>query len=63
MGRVELCSNSQMLDCFFETATFLKDLTAEAIAAKEPRQILGDHLAKLLNVHKRLLHFTSCTIP
>src|SRR6478752_1967829 len=41
-----------MLDSFFDAAVFLKDLIAESIAAEESFGILGDHLAKSVNIHR-----------
>ena len=57
MGRVKLCSNREMFYCFFQTPTFMKDLIPETIAAKKSFRVLGDHLAKCLDVHIRFCPF------
>src|SRR4029077_7122351 len=51
-----------MLDCLFEIAALLENFVTQAITTEKSFRILGDHLAKCVNVHYGILPRRRVTI-
>src|SRR5262245_35231351 len=53
MYRIQLNCDAQMFYSLFKAPAFLQNLVTETIATKKSFWILGDHLAKRIDVHGR----------
>ena len=63
VGWVQLCCDGQVLDCFFEIATFLDEFMSQPVTAEKTLGVLGNHLSECIKVHAGLLASLGRMIP
>ena len=63
VGWVQLCRDGQVLDCFFEIATFLDEFMSQPVPTEKPLGVFGNHLSECIKIHAGLLASVRGMIP
>ena len=63
VSRVQLCREGQVLDCFFEIATFLDEFMSQPVPTEKPLGVFGNHLSECIKIHVDLLASVASMIP
>ena len=63
VGWVQLCCDGQVLDCFFEIATFLDEFISQPVPTEKPLGVFGNHLSERIKIHAGLLTSVGRMIP
>jgi hypothetical protein len=52
-----------VLDCFFETATFLDEFMSQPVTTEKTLGVFGNHLSERIKIHAGLLASVGRMIP
>jgi len=63
VGWVQLCRDGQVLDCFFEIATFLDEFMSQPVPTEKSLWVFGNHLSEGIKIHAGLLVSVRRMIP